>query len=859
MSDEFAAVRQRLGRSGSVEYTLEREIGRGGMATVYLAHDRKHDRGVALKVLHPELAASLGADRFLREIRLLARLQHPHILPLFDSGQADGLLYFVMPFIDGQSLKTRLDAEHSLPLGEAIRILRQIADALDYAHGLGIVHRDLKPDNILLTHGQALIADFGIAHAATESVPGEALTAVGLVVGTAAYMSPEQGFGEKVDARSDVYSLGCVCYEMLSGRPPFSGPTAMSLIGQHLTAEPPPLVGARESLPESLSAAVARALAKEPEQRYATAGAFAAALERAADENRDSSEADQRLRRVESQQAMRPAVLVLDFTNVSGTVDADWLCTGIAQTVSADLRKLRELRVIGHDPLMQRRIQSVLGNRPPDDDSALDIGRATGARWVVWGSFQMAGPRIRIMPQFADVLDGIVHGGEKIDGAMDEVFELQDRVVTSLIELLQLRVSSGELERIRRPETANLTAYEHYARGYQSLLQFAKESIRVAAEHFRAAIALDPGYAPAFAGLGMIHGPMYIATGRPELIDEGIRFLQRGLELDPTLADAFAWLCYLNSRAGRHADAQTAGLRGIEVEPASYFSWYMVGSTRLVEALQTHHPELMSRAIPPLLRTLMISPRYHAAVVVLTSIYQLRGEYGHATALADFGIELERGSPGLQFIGSLAQRAALAIALGDHGVARPLLDASVLRYEGADHVYAEAVTAYAYWLRGRMYENEGDFGPAAESYARVCAIAEANPHRISIGGHWVKARFGLARARHAVGDVVESARILTDALSVFEHRATFIWTWFIATSDADVLYELAATHAYLGRDVEALSALRRAANAGWADLPWLHRDLAFVNMRDRDDVRLLCARAAARVTLPAPVGSGGLG
>ena len=839
-------------------YDLVREIGRGGMASVYLAADRKHDRRVAIKVLRPELATPFGADRFLREVRLVARLQHPHILPLYDSGEAGGHLYFVMPYVEGESLRDRLGAHTALPLEETARIVRQVADALDYAHGRGVVHRDLKPENVLLLHGQAVLADFGIAHLAAGAA-SDTLTEVGVTVGTPMYMSPEQAAADPtIDGRSDVYSLGCVTFEILAGAPPFRGPTAGAYIRQHLTAEPPPLVGRSAPLPSALPAAVARALAKDPADRFATAGALAEALERAVAQQRRPSAAEEQLQQIAREHAGRRSVLVLEFTNVTGAADADWLATGIAETVANDLRKVGSVRLAGQDPAVRRRIEGMRGGRALDERVAIEIGRATEADWVVWGSYQKLGARLRITPSFTDVRDGAVHAGEKIDGMMDDVFELQDRVVTSLAELLRIPLTTGEVDRIRQPETKSLSAYEHYARGYQDVLRFAKDSIRAAAEHFRAAIAIDPAYAPAFVGLGMMHGPMFIATGRAEILDAGTKYLRKGLELDPTLADGFAWLSYMYARQQRFGESVAAARQGIETDPSSYFCWYMLGSVSLANGVEAHQPELLARGIPPLLRTLTISPKYHAALVVLAHVYQLRGEYGHATRVADEGVQLERSGGGLQFIGSLPQRAAIAIGLGDFEAARPLLAEAVARYEGADHVYAEVMTAYTRWLRGCLAEREGALDLARDEFNHACEIAEANPHRLSIGAHWVKARCGLARMRRREGALEEAALILADALAVFEGRTRFVWRSFIGGSDAEVLYEHAATLADSGRADDALAALRRAADAGWADLPWLHHDPAFAELREQPALGELCAEAAARVALPPPVGSGGL-
>ena len=261
-------------------YTIELELGQGGMATVYLAHDVRHDRRVAVKVLRPELSLELGADRFVREIHLAARLNHPHIMPLFDSGEAGGFLYYVMPVVEGESLRERLQQAKRLPVEDATQIAQEVADALDYAHRHGVVHRDIKPENILLQDGHAVVADFGIGKAVSAAAQGvAALTRTGVTVGTPAYMSPEQAAGdEAIDGRSDLYSLGCVLYEMLAGEPPFTGPTAQAVIAAHLTATPRPLAELRSDTPPWVADAIARALAKDPNARFRAATAFRDAI-----------------------------------------------------------------------------------------------------------------------------------------------------------------------------------------------------------------------------------------------------------------------------------------------------------------------------------------------------------------------------------------------------------------------------------------------------------------------------------------------------------------------------------------------------------------------------------------------------
>ncbi len=279
MVDVLTADLSRLRTELGARYRIDGELGRGGMAHVYLARDLRHDRDVALKVLRPDLASSLGTDRFLREIRIEASLQHPHILPLHDSGIAGGLLYYVMPYVSGETLRGRLAREKQLPLADALRIIGEVADALSYAHGQNVVHRDIKPGNILLSGDHAVVADFGIARAITAAA-GEQVTEGGIALGTPEYMSPEQAAGETgIDGRTDVYALGCVLYEMLAGDPPFRGRTVQAILARHLTDPPPPLRVTRPQVPPAVEAAVMTALAKVPADRFATAHEFAAALE----------------------------------------------------------------------------------------------------------------------------------------------------------------------------------------------------------------------------------------------------------------------------------------------------------------------------------------------------------------------------------------------------------------------------------------------------------------------------------------------------------------------------------------------------------------------------------------------------
>ncbi|AHG92309.1 protein kinase (plasmid) [Gemmatirosa kalamazoonensis] len=837
-------------------YTIDRELGRGGMARVYLAADGKHDRQVAIKVLLPELTATIGAERFAREIRMIARLQHPHILPLYDSGETNGLLYFVMPFVEGESLRARLDRSGALAFDEATRVVRQVADALDYAHARGVVHRDVKPENILLTGAQALLADFGIARTATES--NETLTSVGVTLGTPAYMSPEQAAAEpRVDRRSDIYSLACVAYELLAGAPPFRGGAA-AVMAQHVISPPPPLVGAQGPLPPAAGDAVTRALAKEPDERFDTAGDFAATLERALVDARAPSPADLRIRAVERQHAARQRILVLEFANIAAAADADWLSTGIAETLGADLNKIAGLKVVAQDAGTRRRIETVRQGRPVDTEHAISLARSEGARWVVWGAFQKLGTRIRVTTHLAGTEEGVALWEAKLDGVMDDIFALQDRIVTGLAAALDVELTSGELARIRQPQTTRLTAYEHYVRGFRARIQFGQQSTRVAEEHLRAAIALDPGYALAYAELGALRVPMYVASGRREVLDEATELLTRALALDATLGGSWAWLSYMRTRRHEFDDAEIAARRAIDLDPGGFDGWYMLGVARVARALEGHDLAALPGAVSALLRTVHLRPEHFSGYTVLSSLYLVRGAYGHAVGPLDTAVSHERAVAGVRFVGALIQRAALHLGQDELDDAARLLDQAVARYTGADHAWADQMTTYAHWARGCLAERRDASERAREEFARAAEVAEARPHRINIGAHWAKARFGLTRALQRLGRHADAERVFVETDGLLGERGRFVWNWFVGGSDAEVLYERAAALAVMGRSADAVDGLRRAADAGWADVAWLRHDPAFAVLRDDAAVQLVCIDSASRVILPPPVGSGGL-
>jgi serine/threonine-protein kinase len=385
-------------------YVVRGELGRGGMATVYLADDLRHGRQVAVKILRPELGTILGPDRFTREIRIAAALNHPHILPLYDSGEAAGRLFYVMPYVRGGSLRQRLETDGRLPVPEAVEIVRQAAAALDHAHHHSLIHRDIKPENILLHEGEAMVTDFGIALAA-DAAPGDRLTNTGLLVGTPEYMSPEQAAGERsLDARSDVYSLGCVLYELLAGAAPHSGPSPKSLIARRFTEPAPRVRRVRPEVATALDEAIARSLAPDPADRFPTAAAFADALAGRATPVRESRP---------------PSVAVLPFVNLSPDPENEFFADGITEDLIAQLSKIRSLRVISRGSVMRFKHR---------EQSLREIGVALDVGTLIDGSVRRAGSRVRIVAQLLDADSDRHLWSETYDRELTDIFAIQSDV-----------------------------------------------------------------------------------------------------------------------------------------------------------------------------------------------------------------------------------------------------------------------------------------------------------------------------------------------------------------------------------------------------------------------------------------------
>ncbi|HET9481519.1 MAG TPA: serine/threonine-protein kinase, partial [Candidatus Polarisedimenticolia bacterium] len=425
----MAELLDRLETALASRYHIERELGQGGMARVFLARDLKYERAVAVKVLRPELAAEVGPTRFLREIQIAARLHHPHILPLYDSDTVGGLVYYVMPYIEGETLRHRLLRERQLPVDDALQIAREVADALNYAHKAKVIHRDIKPANILLDSGHALVADFGIARAI-----GTGESSTGHIIGTPAYMSPEQIEGVKeLDGRSDIYSLGCVLYEMLVGEPPFKGTSVMSVIANRLSNPVPSARAHRDLVPEAIDWAVRRAMATLPADRFQTAAQFAEALGTPATVAIAVGTAQAMAEAVQT--TTTKSVAVLPFENMSTDPENEYFSDGITDDIIAQLSKISALKVISRTSSMQYKKTT---------KKIAAIAQELGVEAVLEGSVRRAGQRVRIVVHLVEPRTEKHLWGETFDRQLADVFEVQSEVAQQITGALAATLSPEE-------------------------------------------------------------------------------------------------------------------------------------------------------------------------------------------------------------------------------------------------------------------------------------------------------------------------------------------------------------------------------------------------------------------------------
>ena len=566
-------------------YEIEREVGRGGMATVYLAQDVRHHRPVAVKVLHPQLAMSLGPERFLREIQIAARLQHSHIVPLYDSGQAGEFLYYVMPYVEGESLRQRLEREKRLPVEDALQLARAVASALDYAHRHQIVHRDIKPENVMLHDGEAMVTDFGIAKAVSVAASNN-LTQTGTAIGSPSYMSPEQAAGDpNVDARTDIYSLGAMLYEMIGGSAPFTGPNIQAVMAKLFTDPVRALREHRDDTPEWLEQAVHKALAKNPAERFATASQFALALTWPAGGSTPPG--------MPAGSSGGKSIAVLPFVNMSADAENEYFTDGIAEEIMNALSKIQSLRVASRT--------SAFAFKGKNEDIG-EIGRKLRVATVLEGSVRKAGDRLRVTAQLVNVADGFRLWSERYDRQLEDVFAIQDEIATSIVTALRVVLSDEEKRAVEKAPTENVEAYEYYLRGRKFFHQMRRTGMQFSRRMFERAIETDPRYALAYAGIADCCSFLYMWwDGSKANLEGAVTASRKALDLDPELAEAHASRGFALTLGRAYEEARREFETALRLNPKLYEAHYLyaracVQEGKLQEAVQ--HYEDAARVRP---------------------------------------------------------------------------------------------------------------------------------------------------------------------------------------------------------------------------------------------------------------------
>jgi eukaryotic-like serine/threonine-protein kinase len=793
-------------------YRIERELGRGGMATVYLAHDLRHDRAVALKVLQPELAATLGPERFQREIRLAARLQHPHILTVHDSGEAAGQLWFTMPFVKGESLRDRLNRERQLPVDDALRITIDAARALAYAHEHGVIHRDVKPENLLITKdGSTLVADFGIARALGGGE--DHLTRTGMSVGTPAYMSPEQGAGDRhLDARTDVYSLGTVLYEMLAGEPPFTGPTAQAVLAKRVASEVPHVRRMRPSVPESVDQAVTRSLAPVPADRFPTAAEFARALQPTADTPaatpavssasavgagipRRSARVPRRVpvaavtlalgfliglgalfawRRSHSGSAATGGklVAVLPFENL-GRPEDEYFADGMTDALRGKLSGIHGLEVIAGRSS---------GEYKKTTKNLTQIGHELGVDYLLVGKVRWAKgagdtSRVQVSPELIDLTSGHAprtRWQQPFDASITSVFHVQADIASKVASALDVALGDSTRHELAAKPTENLAAYDAYLRG-QELSGGPSGSdaatLRRAAAYYEQATALDSGFALAWAQLSVAHSVLYAqGVPTPAGAEAARRAAERALALAPARAEGHHALgVYYQAVLKKNARARAEYERGLRTAP---------GNAELVRRLAAVEETLgrWEEALQHQGQAAVLDPRSARAASTLGETLLWLRRYPEALAAIERGLRLTPAD-----LDMIEDKAMIYLAQGDLAAARATIRAAPKEADPSTLVTFFAQYYDLFWVLDEAQQ---------ELLLRLSPAPFDNDRAywgLAIAGiHWVR------------GDQVRARTYADSARLAFEQQLK------AAPEDAQRLVLHGVALAYLGRKAEAI-------------------------------------------------------
>jgi serine/threonine protein kinase/Tfp pilus assembly protein PilF len=752
-------------------YRIDERIGAGGMGEVYRAEDVRLGRSVALKFLPHELKADPESRaRLLNEARAASLLRSPNIAVTYDIGDSSGTDFIVMEYVEGELLSTRV-SKGPLPIREVVEVGLQVADALDEAHARGIVHRDIKSGNLMRTdRGLVKVLDFGLAKFLTTDGRAEAtnvtqpqVTVAGMVVGTVSYMAPEQALGRAVDHRTDLFSLGVVLFELSTGRIPFAGTTPTEIIDRILHEIPPAPSRFAAAAPASFDAVVARALEKSPTFRYQSARDMQQDLREVAREL-DSGPRGSSVRIPAGVGPSTPpverSVAVMTFANITREPTDDWIGTGIAETVSSDLKNIKGLTVIGRARVYDA-LRNLSSSAHLDESLAIDIGRRLGATWVVVGGFQRLGELVRITANFLIVETGQVKRTVKVDGKINDIFALQDKIVYDLTGGLNVALKGSEVASIERKETDSVEAYESYARGMMNLRLASRDSIERAISAFEDAIQHDPEYAIAWAALGGAYGLKGSFLSIADLMRKGIEMERRALALKPDFADARMWLGAGLMNFGQIDEAIAEIREAIRLEPENGMAHQALGRAFWVGKGD------FDGAIPAFRRAIELNPEAGYSYLQLALLLAWQGKYAEAETVSRRAVELQdqyiSGNAGLQVVG------------------------------------ANARLGYVFYLQGR-------YDDAIREYERGLAFVASSDHALKERTS-IEIMMKIGAAYHRLGRQEEAARFFDRALKQFDARVAK------GADDPYTRYYIACLYALRGDADQALDSLERVAAA----------------------------------------------
>lgn len=750
-----------------LQYRIGPRLGSGGMGEVYVADDRRLGRQVALKFLPPDRRRDADSRaRLFREAQAASLLQSPHIAVTYDLVEHDDAMFIAMEYVEGELISERV-ARGPIPVTESLEIAAQVADALDEAHGRGVTHRDIKSANLIQTRrGLVKVLDFGLAkleipssvEATLQTQPDILVTAPGMVLGTIAYMAPEQLRGDAVDHRVDLWALGVVLYEMLTATLPFRGNTLAAVFDQILHQEPTAVTQVNPAIPLDVEHIVRRALQKAPVSRYNAARDMYNALRHAS--RRIETGASTSGVRVPEVVAGERTIAVLTFANVTGDAADDWIGTGIAETVTSDLKNVPDVTVIGRAQVFEQLKNVEAESGRSGDSLAIEIGRRLGAWWVVSGAYQRIGDRIRITAQLVEVLNGTLLRTLKIDGRVDDIFELQDRIVFDLSRSLNVKLGKAQAEAIERDETSSVEAFEAYSRGVLNMRTAGRDAIDRAITLFERAVQLDPKYASAWAALGGAYTLKGGFLGMPALFEKAIEPLRRALGLNASLVNAHVWLGSALAGLGRIDDGIDALRKAVEIDPHNADAHQTLARAYWLSKGKV--PE----GIAELREALALNPEAGYTHLQLSMLEALSGNLDAAEASARQAIDLQEramsGTEGLLIVGAHARLGYVRYLRGDYDGAYAEYRRELEWLNLSDHSLRERTVIELHQKIAAVHHARGE---AADAIRFGDMAIRAHASRVAAGADDPATRYYVAAVYARRGDVEHTGEHLALPLS----------------------------------------------------------------------------------------------